>query len=319
LKNLFQKNQSQHYWNNSVDKALFLQLLLDVGEPDYTYLADDYINDFYQYDLENYYYSTQTKNAIFTAFAKYLSEKSEHGYNSFGFSLGKIQNRDQIFSESSGNKNIIKKEFLVKDIIYDNKIDFKVANLFGDLMYVDVILHALPLDKEEIKAKHNKIQVERSISLVNDETKIGECGYRYWRKPSEDCLEVFTKVDTDFEQGELYKVEIKVDLQETKLSKDLVIEDYLPSGFEVVQSKFKTESIAVGEASKQTEWNWNYIENKPNVIFAHAKYVRQDTAVYEYYMRPKFTGTFTQPPVTAYFMYVPDIQSHSAFNYIEVK
>ncbi|MCP4524034.1 MAG: hypothetical protein GY828_07500, partial [Candidatus Gracilibacteria bacterium] len=47
LKNLFQKNQSQHYWNNSVDKALFLQLLLDVGEPDYTYLADDYINDFY--------------------------------------------------------------------------------------------------------------------------------------------------------------------------------------------------------------------------------------------------------------------------------
>ncbi|MCP4523612.1 MAG: hypothetical protein GY828_05350, partial [Candidatus Gracilibacteria bacterium] len=62
LSKKFQKNQSQQYWNNHVDKAIFLQLLLDVNDEGYESLIDTYIQDFYQYDLENYYYSTFTSN-----------------------------------------------------------------------------------------------------------------------------------------------------------------------------------------------------------------------------------------------------------------
>jgi len=107
-------------------------------------------------------------------------------------------------------------------------------------------------------------------------------------------------------------------LDKAQRNTDLVIEDYLPSGFEVVQSKFKTESIAVGQAAKN-QWAWNHIENKPNVVMAHTKRIYNNELKYEYYFRPKFTGTFTQPPVTAYFMYQPDIRAHSTFSSVEVK
>jgi uncharacterized protein YfaS (alpha-2-macroglobulin family) len=52
---------------------------------------------------------------------------------------------------------------------------------------------------------------------------------------------------------------------------------------------------------------------------AHAKHLYDSEIRYEYYVRPKFSGTFTQPPVTAYLMYNPEMRAHTKFNKIEVK
>ncbi|MCP4523474.1 MAG: hypothetical protein GY828_04610, partial [Candidatus Gracilibacteria bacterium] len=199
------------------------------------------------------------------------------------------------------------------------KIDFKVANLYGDEMYVDVVLHTVPKDKEKVPAYQNQMKIERNMFHVPDESKIGDCGWLSKKNLSDVCKKDFPQVTKVFQQGEIYKVEITVDLENTKLSRDLVVEDYLPSGFEIVQTQFQTESTALSEASKYSQWSWDYVEKRPEVIFAHDKNTTSNSVTYEYYIRPKFRGTFTQPPVSTYFMYAPDIQAYTQFNYVEVQ
>jgi uncharacterized protein YfaS (alpha-2-macroglobulin family) len=77
-------------------------------------------------------------------------------------------------------------------------------------------------------------------------------------------------------------------LESNKNVKNLVIEDYLPSTFRVINSKFKTESIGVTQATTKKSWNWNHIEFRPEVVMANASYVWQNQAVFEYYFKPEF-------------------------------
>ena len=316
LEKLKTDKEHSYYWNSMTDKAILAQLMIDI---DYDVIKiDEIITDLYDTDFSSYYYSTKTKNAAFTAFAKYIEKVWSKKDNTFDYTLADKKSWVLNFKQKKQSLWLIKKEYKLIDVLEWNTINLNVRNVSWDAMYVDFVLHETPLDKEKILEMKNGMSVERTISKVLQEEKISECRYSYWNNSKENCEGIFKKVEKTFEKGQLYKTEIVVKIDWNKKYTDLVIEDYLPSGFEIVQSKFKTESIAVGQSLKN-QWNWNHIENRPNVAMAHAKHLYENEIRYEYYVRPKFSWTFTQPPVTAYFMYNPEIRAHTKFNKIEVK
>lgn len=321
IESMLENDSSKYYWNAITDKALFTQLIIDV-DFDET-VIENKIADLYDYDFESFYYSTNTKNAAFTAFAKYIEYTWTQKSNSFGFSLGKIQNRGEVFSESWDNQAVITKKYTLEEMLYDDwEIDLKVANLRWDKMYVDFVFHKVPKNKEDIPAYSNDMEISRTHFLVNDETKLGSCSQKYYffneQKPN--CQWVFSEItDGKYQKDKIYKSEIRIKLPKDKRHSDLVVEEFLASGFEIIQWNFRTQSVAVGQADKNISWVWSYTQNLPDRAMAHAKYVYDEELVYEFYFRPKYEWNFTLPPVTGYLMYQPETRAHSKFSNVEVK
>ena len=49
--------------------------------------TDEIITDLYDIDFSSYYYSTKTKNAAFTAFAKYIEKIGNKKENTFDYTI----------------------------------------------------------------------------------------------------------------------------------------------------------------------------------------------------------------------------------------
>jgi uncharacterized protein YfaS (alpha-2-macroglobulin family) len=92
----------------------------------------------------------------------------------------------------------------------------------------------------------------------------------------------------------------------------------LPATFRVLNSKFRTNSIATNQATSEG-WYFDHVELLPNVIMAHAQYVWQDTIEYTYFVTPEFAWTFLYPPATAYLMYNLDTRAYGEFRTLEVR
>ena len=321
IKDILDNNSTYSRYRNSLsDKAIFTSMLIDYDH-DINYI-DDLIWELYDYDWSSYYYSTQSKNNAFMAFVKYLDKYWKNRYNKFGFSLWTEFNKNKIFRLWGTKWNIMKNEYTLSDITSWNKIDFKIANLSWDNLYTTIILRQYPKDKTKIKSVSQQMNVKREIFKVLDEKSLSRCSsnnYR-WNDNNEVCKNALKLVENDiYDKWELYKVKIVVDLESNKNVKNLVIEDYLPSTFRVINSKFKTESIGVTQATTKKSWNWNHIEFRPEVVMANASYVWQNQAVFEYYFKPEFLWKYTHPPVTSYIMYNPQIRANSSFRFIEVR
>jgi uncharacterized protein YfaS (alpha-2-macroglobulin family) len=97
----------------------------------------------------------------------------------------------------------------------------------------------------------------------------------------------------------------------------MTLEDYLPATFRVMNSKFRTNSIATNQNTTQG-WYYNHVEVLPNLIMAYAENIWGNTAEYSYFVIPEFEGTFLYPPATAY-LYNPDIRAYGEFRTIDVK
>lgn len=97
------------------------------------------------------------------------------------------------------------------------------------------------------------------------------------------------------------------------------MEDYLPSGFTILNSKFKTNEIATNQETTNDSWRWSYTEKNPDVVMAHAKSVWGNTARYEYFVRADFAGTFIYPPAVVYLMYQPDTRANTEFRRVIIK
>ena len=98
------------------------------------------------------------------------------------------------------------------------------------------------------------------------------------------------------------------------------MEDYLPSGFTILNSSFKTNEIATNqETSNENYWEWTHIEKHPDVVMAHSSEVWGSTARHEYFVRADFAGTFIYPPAVVYLMYQPDTRANTEFRRIIIK
>jgi hypothetical protein len=85
LEKLKTDTEHSYYWNTTTDKAILAQLMIDIN---YNSLKmDKIITELYDMDFSSYYYSTKTKNAAFTAFAKYIEKIGSKKDNTFDYRL----------------------------------------------------------------------------------------------------------------------------------------------------------------------------------------------------------------------------------------
>ncbi len=299
IKWMLDKEENEYrYWDSLSDKAIFTSMLIDYSY-DVKYI-DELIDDLYSIDWEGYYYSTQSKNNAFIAFAKYIEIYWKNKNSTFGFSIWMELNRGETFSLWDGNPNMFKMNYKLRDIVYKDKIELWVANLHWTDMFVSLVLKTYPKDKLQVGDSSNGISVKREIYEVMDN---GDIKLFEW---------------DEFVKWKLYKVNVSVDFQDEKTRRNVVIEDYLPSAFKVINSEFKTESIDVKQDTTKDNYN-GHIEFKPEVVFYNRDVVWWKNMSLEYYFRPEFSWIFTYPPVSAYMMYDPMVKANGKFRVIKVK
>ncbi len=76
-------------------------------------------------------------------------------------------------------------------------------------------------------------------------------------------------------------------------------------------------------SDSQSEYNyensWSYVEVLSDRILANIESGYGNTRTYTYYFRPEYSGTYLLPPVTAYFMYRPEVHAIGRYETIVVK
>ncbi len=308
------------YWSEKSDKALFTSMLIDY---DYdTPEVEKLIKELYWIDWFNYYYSTTAKNNSFIAFSKYMQKYGRNSSSNFAFSIWAIHNRDKRFNLWWEQPNTITREFKLKDIVQykENHIELTSYVLWGKSIFTKLQLEVYPEDKFKIEEVSSWMSVEREVFEVLDINKIDECSaIRYWRDKNSDCDTTLKKVeDNIYTKWKYYKIWIKVSFDENKQRRNVALEDYIPSTFKPINSKFKTESSAV-KAWNQKSWSWNHVEYLKDRVFANASNAWWNDLYFEYMVTPEFEWTFIYPPVSAYMMYDSEIRAHSKFETIEVK
>ena len=96
-----------------------------------------------------------------------------------------------------------------------------------------------------------------------------------------------------------------------------VVEDWLPAGFEVVDTSLKTTSAAYEEpeltGKKRRWWLWyvNSTDLRDEKAVLFATYLPKGTYEYTYLIRATAAGTFTTIPTLAYEMYFPEVWGRS--------
>ena len=295
--NNINKNNTYYYWSKRSDKALFTSMLIDYWYDEK--IITKYIKELYNIDWSNYYYSTTAKNNAFVAFSKYMKKYWSNYSSNFAFSIGYIQNRDKRFWLWEEQPNIITREFFLDDIIQykEDFVELITYVLSWKNIFTNLTLEAVPKNKFKIKETSNNMKVSRKIFKISDNKEV---------------------IDWVFKKWELYNIKIKIKFDEDKNRRNVALEDYIPSTFKIINSKFKTEAI-ISWKSNINKWVWNHIEYLKDRVFANAKQTWWDELNFEYTVRPEFRWDFIYPPVNAYMMYDWEINSHTKFEKIKVK
>ncbi len=315
------QDNAYRYWSKRSDKALFTALLLDYGYSKTTVLQ--YIKELYGIDWSNYYHSTTAKNNAFIAFAKYTNKYGKDSSSKFAFSIGTIHNRENRFHLWEEQPSTITREFSLEDIVqYKEKyIELTTYVLWGADIFTNLTLEIYPKDTLKIEPASNEMNIERKIYEVLDPNKIEDCSvFSYWKKQDTHCWEVLREVtDGVYKKGTLYKVGVQLGFDTDRQRRNIALEDYIPSSFRIINSKFKTESIAIKKGN-QKSWTWNHVEYLKDRVFASSDYVSSNRNLYfEYMITPDFRGEFMYPPVSGYMMYDWDIRAHGKYEKIIVK
>lgn len=320
LKKKITAPDSNWYRDTTSDKAIFLSLLLDLNDSSYNPLIEELVWDLYNYDWDSYYYSTQSKNNAFIAFYKYLEKNKANNKASFSFKLWNFSDNKK-YNLWGDNLNFIKLEYDLKNVaMMWESLNLSIWNNGENKVYVDYIIKEYPLDKEKVESYSNWVQVKREIYEVKNESLLNKCSneYYYYEENKVNCDDVFTKVTEPlYIKWKLYKTKITVTFPDERVRRNVTVEDYLPWSFRVINSKFRTESSSITWASNN--WNWDYKEFNSDVIMWHASYFWWREAIFEYYFKPEFAGTYTHPPVTTYMMYDPLIRANGKFSTIQVR
>jgi hypothetical protein len=142
-------------------------------------------------------------------------------------------------------------------------------------IFVSVRLNAYPADIKKVKKYENGITLSRTIQEVVDTKKLAECSGYYYYEKNKDCEKAFKTIDGNvFKKGATYKVTLKAvftDGKDTSFARrNMTLEDYLPATFRVMNSKFRTNSIATNQNTTQG-WYYNHVEVLPNLIMAYAE------------------------------------------------
>jgi len=282
---------SNRYRDNNSDKAIFTSMLIDFNY-DKKYI-DGLIDELYDIDWMNYYYSTQSKNNAFMSFYKYLQVYWVNNAVKLNFLLANNKNYIFLWEE---NPAIYKKELKAKDFLVWNIFEIKTEFDSWNIAYVEISLKNYPKDITKVKPYSNKIKVSRDIYEVD------------WTKETKITNNIFKK-------WQLYRIILSLETNDNKELRNLVIEDYQSTWLKAINERLKTNSNV---ANNRNDRYFDYKEIRPEVVFLNSSY-NYGKLSYTYLLRAEYAWKFTLPPVSAYLMYEPETRAYSEYNIIEVE
>ncbi|PZM85612.1 hypothetical protein DLH72_01895 [Candidatus Gracilibacteria bacterium] len=298
-------------WDKYLEKSLFTSLLFDLNDEKYTNLIDSYISDLYEQDWTNYYFSNETRNSTLLVFAKYLERNYKNNNSSFGFSIGNHGERG--YKSLNKDVSILKYEYNLGDILKGDKLNFKALAQTDSPIYVVISIKKYPKDKTKIKEFSNKITLKKEIFEVVNEDKLLFCQNN---PKDKTCLSILKKVENSiFEKGKTYKTKISIKSENPDIRNQIILQDYLASGIQVLNSKFTSVS---SNFKTDDNWEWFNVQKNANLIQA-VTYTDSQTLEFEYYFKALFSGKFNSPSAIIKELYNPDRNANSDYKIIEIK
>jgi len=304
-----------YYYNRLSDKGEFTQMLLD-----YKYdkaLVWTYINEMSQIDWSSYWYSTKSKNNAFAAFIKYIEIYGKDSVNTLTINLNDSSSNISLWKD----KNIYKSEIELTKVLQGDKVSLNVENISGGPLFVTASMRSYPKDPIKVPSFSNKVSLERIIYEVVDESNMTpKCRWNNWDKSCTQAAGLLVHTWDSFKKWVTYKIELKAKFEKNTRRENLTMEDFIPAGFRILNSKFKTNTTATKQATtEQNSWRWEHIENRPGVVMAHSKNSWGKTSTYEYFVTADFAWDFIYPPAVVYLMYQPETRANTGFRRVVIK
>lgn len=305
----------QWYYSAIEDKALLAQLLIE-----YDYDAaevTDLIVELYGRNWKSYWYSTKSKNAAFLAFTRYMEVYGSEYKNTVGFSFNGTAKDVSIDSENG----VLESVRILAEVLSGEQVSLEVENKqWIAPIFVTSEMDIYPLDPLAVKPFSNGMTIKREIYEVTDESQLEEkCTWDNWSRNCVPAKGLKLHTGDEFKKWVSYKIKLLASIDDKRTRENFTMEDYLPAGFTILNSRFKTNTIATAQASSWDRWRWSHTEKRPQWVMAHARYSWGRTAEYEYFVRADFAGEFIYPPVAAYMMYQPTKRANNEFRRIVIK
>ncbi len=310
-----------YYYNEISDTAEFVQMLI-AYDYDKTIITK-YINGLNNRDWSSYYFSTKTKANVFLAFIDYIEKYGKTNESETRITLNGNTKEQTIGWEI----NTLSEKKVLEEVLEDNSVALSVENVSWDPLFVTALIEEYPIDPLKVQAHSNGVEIKRTIYEVTDESDIEEkCEWIYGETPRSkskyECTQpkwlTLHQWDT-FKKWATYKIVLQADFDKDMERHNLTMEDYLPAGFRILNSKFKTNKIATNQETTQNSWRWSHVESRPDLIMAHADRFWGTQATYEYFITADFAWTFIYPPATVYKMYQPQTRANGVFRKIVIK
>ena len=221
----------------------------------------------------------------------------------------------------SSEDAVVQMQKVLSTVLADQVTPLTLKNTSGNAtIFATADIEVHPLDPLKVKPYSNGMQVTREIYEVIDDTKLEEeCSWDeargYYCLPAAG-LKIFT--GNTFKKGAMYQIRLKANFSDRDQRNNLTLEDHLPAGFTILNSRFQTNSIATSQATSDT-WAWNYVNLRPETVMANARYSWGNEAEYKYFIRADFAGEYLYPPLAGYLMYKPTVRANTEFRRIVVK
>lgn len=296
---------SYWYWDVYADRSIYAQLLILRGNISWaTAILDDVSRDI---NPRSYYVSTQAKIQYFIALMR-LSE---------------------IMNTRSDASLHIRSDGLIADMLlgkmdYSKSIEFKRNSLgnslniartaTGKALFYEFLQYDVPKNIYDVRpVSGGGMSVNRTFESIDESKGLDASG---------NWLITQEVKDKKFQKWKLYRVKLTVTPPPTESPTFyLTLEDYVPGAWRPIRGIFQTESSATSD-NNQDGWYWNgwsYVEARDDRIFATSDYLyKTEPRTYTYYIRPEFEWEYLLPPVTAYYMYRPEIHAIGKYEKIQV-
>ena len=121
-----------------------------------------------------------------------------------------------------------------------------------------------------------------------------------------------------FVAGERYKVTLHVKTPDSRSF--VVVEDFVPAGFEIINTAFATESRQLEQEEQQSaDWVFDYSQIYDDRMAVFANYMPSGEYSYSYFVQTNLPGKYSYPSLWASAMYDPAVFGRNATQEIEIK
>ncbi|MDD5770069.1 MAG: alpha-2-macroglobulin family protein, partial [Candidatus Gracilibacteria bacterium] len=323
-------NLYYYFSNDSVSTAKMIGVLIDSGVSE-KLLTENLVRFLISNrdEIGNYY--TYNFSEVISAINKYVEFSGE--LNGVNFEAKTYLNSKEIMTSTFKESNkfeIDKKTFNFGDYLIsgENSLGFEKTGS-GKLYYDIGVRYYLPVS--EMSSREEGITVVRNYYNYDDykgaykKNCINPWWYYDFSGFGGYCIITKTKnIDSILKakKGEYIIGEIEIVLDKERTN--VVIQDYLPAGAEILNTNFNTTSSEVKDISGQNNNSWwqggfDYVEQKDDRVYLFAKHLNAGTYKYTYVLQASHIGEYNLKPAVAELLDKPEIWGRSSGGKFEVK